>query len=321
MMKNNYLDDQSVQSIISDLNVRPSAEVFKDLLQLEVSFPADERVNYLKSILYENSGAMEKALTELWNCLGIQPQENLYIEAISKIISSRQNNNESEGLRQGGVKLWKYNPGNSVDKKRIDSIIRYKYIGAELNKFFGSSLNKLGLDLFCGNGYGTKLIHNLTGSRLIGVHNNVEIVAQANSEHGNSRILFVNKNFPLCFRSGIFDYSICHEVLEFFDDHEYILRQLIESTRGPIFVAAPSESGLILNKNKSILKNSIKHIKIEDIEKILKRINSHKIKEIKGQILYKLKNDVISSPLEQEGMYLRPISDASQYYLMTIVPK
>ena len=319
-MKNYLLDDEVIQKVISNMELQPHDVVIKELNDLELKFPADDRVNYLQSVFLQSPNSLQESMNEIWKCLSIQPNEDLYKKEMSKLVIS------NEKLKKEREHNLEFNSGErqtskTLDKIRFDHTIRYKYAASMLTELWGVCAQKTGLDLFSGNGYGSRLVHNLTGSKLIGVDGSLDAVVNGNKDYGNSKILFFNHYFPFNLPVKTFDFSICFESLEHVESPDFMLEELFKTTQGPIFISVPAEETLPFSKHKKFFKFNHKHYKLEEIINLLNKNESHAVQETKGQIVYRIENDAIAGLVPQEEMYLRPVNNQSQFYIISLFPK
>jgi 2-polyprenyl-3-methyl-5-hydroxy-6-metoxy-1,4-benzoquinol methylase len=261
-----------------------------------------------------------EAADDIWSCMDIKPQDPLFLEAISDLLITKKieidkkphNFQLTSGERQ---------TASSVEKIRSDHTARYKLAASLLQDKHGSCSNLKGLDLFCGNGYGSRIVHDQTGARMLGIDGSLDAVTLANQSYGTHRTVFLNHYFPFEVQEKSFDFTICYESIEHVEDYEGLLHQAIRASRGSVFISVPSEENLPFVKHEKFFKFHHRHFTIAEILKLCSQFTSHEVKSIYGQSVYDIKNDKISGLIPQEKMYMKPTFPESQFHILHLEPR
>lgn len=142
----------------------------------------------------------------------------------------------------------------SIEGIRMDHLCRYQLINDHLMRAESkASIN--GLDIFCGNGYGTFLLAKSNPSaHVIGVDGSAEAIAQANENYTLTNNLFAHKLFPFMLPKQAFDFIACFESLEHVEADEAMFSAMVAAVKpgGLIFVSAPNQKYHDLQKNPHI---------------------------------------------------------------------
>jgi 2-polyprenyl-3-methyl-5-hydroxy-6-metoxy-1,4-benzoquinol methylase len=314
-----YVTDEIISDLVKDITLNEYETVSRKINKLELDFPADERIHYLRHALNAKLGLVEDALLDLWSCLDIKPKDELFIQAFSDLLiknnsiakPEKHNLQLTSGERQTAA---------SIEKIRVDHTARYKLAASLLLDKYGSCSNLNGLDLFCGNGYGSRLIHDQTGSRMLGIDGSPEAVQLANESYGSHRTVFINQYFPFEIKEKSFDFTICYESIEHLDDYRGLLSQVILASRGSVFISVPSEENLPFTKHSKFFKFHHRHFKIDEILNLCDQFKTHQVKSIYGQLVYEIVNDKIVGLIPQEKMYMRPTFSDSQFHILHLEP-
>jgi len=319
-MTNQYLTDEALNALIQASSTAITAELVEEIDTLERQFPADERIHYLRYAVRQAAGLHRAALDDLWSCLEIKPNEAIVLDAIADTVLQRgeggQVTNHNLSLKSGERQV-----AEDLEKIRADHVVRYKLAASLLGDSHENLTALTGLDLFCGNGYGSRLVHNVTGSRLIGIDGSSDAVAQANRAYGNHRVKFFQKYFPFSITPGLFDFAICFESVEHVDDYKGLLDQVFEATKGHVFLSVPAEETLNFEANKSFFKFHVRHFTLPQIRDLCSRYTQHTLKNVYGQTVYKLKDGVVSGLVAADKMYIRPTYSDSQFHLLHFAPR
>lgn len=139
----------------------------------------------------------------------------------------------------------------NIESIRTDHLYRYQLINDRLRRTDAkTSIN--GLDIFCGNGYGTFLLtqHN-PNVHVIGIDGSAEAIAQANENYALINNLFAQKLFPFVLPQQAFDFIACFESLEHVEADEAMLSAIVAAVKpgGLIFISVPNQKFNDLQKN------------------------------------------------------------------------
>jgi 2-polyprenyl-3-methyl-5-hydroxy-6-metoxy-1,4-benzoquinol methylase len=143
---------------------------------------------------------------------------------------------------------------SEIDGIRMDHLSRYELINQHLNLL--SDVHKInGLDVFCGNGYGSFLLaKSHVNTHITGVDGSAEAIAQANKNYSLGNNFFSHKLFPFQLPANAFDFIACFESLEHVEDDSAMFSEIVAATRpgGIIFVSVPNQKHHDLQKNPHI---------------------------------------------------------------------
>lgn len=310
-----YIPDHLLQSSIKAFEAGDAERVQQILQELKTDYPLDERVYYFEYTLFESLGDHPRAMNALWRCLSIRPKDPVFLNAMADlVIQDRQKKEvQSHDFR---LKSGERQTASSIEKIRPDHTARYHLASKILRQKYGTCSQLTGLDLFCGNGYGSKIVNSTTGARMVGIDGSEEAVALANADYGNHRTVFFNQYFPFSFRHAPFDFVICYESIEHIQAHESLITQIFKCTQGPVFISVPAEETLPFAVNEKFFKFHYRHFTIGEIQEICNRLGTHKLEGIYGQETYVLNNQKVSGTIAPEQMYITPNNRKSQFHLL-----
>ena len=112
---------------------------------------------------------------------------------VSKKKPARQVNNPghdfslNSGERQTGINLADI---------RYDHKVRYDFSINYIKDNLPDDQSYLGLDIFCGTGYGTYMFSNSLKCPMLGIDGSEDAVAFANTHYQNEQTLYAHKLFP-----------------------------------------------------------------------------------------------------------------------------
>lgn len=319
-MSDIYLSDQKIQNIVEVIDGGAGLEFFKEIDAVVAEFPADARGIFLRHALHAKMGHHKHALNDLWSCLQIDPREELFSKAISELlIKSEQaavlgnhNLNLTSGERQ---------TAGSIEMIRTDHTARYRLAAALLLDKHESCTGLNGLDLFCGNGYGSRLLHNQTGARIFGVDGSSQAIELAKSAYGNHRVVFSDHYYPFDVLPGVFDFVVCYESVEHVLDDMGFMSQIFSASQGPVFLSVPAEETLPFDVHKGFFKFHHRHYTLEQIIKKCEQFTSHSLESVYGQTVYEFDKGKIKGLVSLDRMYIRPHFADSQFHLLHFTPR
>ncbi|WP_295537481.1 methyltransferase domain-containing protein [uncultured Pseudacidovorax sp.] len=122
-----------------------------------------------------------------------------------------------------------------------DHLWRYRY-AASRAKALGT--RPFGADVFCGSGYGSKILAEGTDGFVLGIDGSTEAIQNANDKVLHPGILYAAKTFPFDLPEQAFDYVASMESLEHVKSFDAFFHVLAKSVRrgGRLFISAPDES-------------------------------------------------------------------------------
>jgi len=189
--------------------------------------------------------------------------------------------------------------GKTLDEIRFDHRVRYQLA----IEFLKEKKHYVGLDCFCGNGYGSHFMANqLSDCNIIGIDASQEAIECANKYYSSKNILFSCKLFPFCLPKETFDFIVCFESLEHVIEGEEMMNQLIHSLKlgGYLFFSIPNENVHSLKLNKHPF--HYKHYTDAEVKNMMQS----KLKLIKmyGQNVYVFRNGIQAELLDSRDMIL-----------------
>jgi 2-polyprenyl-3-methyl-5-hydroxy-6-metoxy-1,4-benzoquinol methylase len=128
-----------------------------------------------------------------------------------------------------------------LDLIGADHVARYKYIAKRL-----TNLNRklYGLDVFCGSGYGSKIIAENLDGMLLAIDGSEEAILEASKKINLSNLLFAHKLFPFDLPTLAFDFVVSLESIEHVKDYDAFFELIVGSLKfeGTLFISAPNET-------------------------------------------------------------------------------
>jgi 2-polyprenyl-3-methyl-5-hydroxy-6-metoxy-1,4-benzoquinol methylase len=130
----------------------------------------------------------------------------------------------------------------SLDQNLIgaDHLARYEYIA---NSYKNSNEKIFGADIFCGSGYGSRLLANKINGFILAIDGSEEAISVASSKVNLSNLIFASKLFPFNLPDRAFDFVCSLESIEHIKDGEaffYVLEKSLKKN-GKLFLSAPNE--------------------------------------------------------------------------------
>ncbi len=131
---------------------------------------------------------------------------------------------------------------------RGDHRQRYDLAASQLADVLAGGPRPLGLDAFCGNGYGTRILADALGGPIIGVDGSAAAIDHARRHHASAATTFSVLRFPAPLPRRALDYAVCFESLEHVDDGRGLMAALAGALRpgGWLWVSAPDEERMPL---------------------------------------------------------------------------
>jgi len=169
-------------------------------------------------------------------------------------------------------KSFAYHSGERQTATRIDGIradhrARYEMAAATLRELGGAGAQLLGVDLFCGNGYGTHLVSRLSGASVLGVDGSAEAIDIARAHFSDARARYEHAVFPFELPAGEFDFALCFESIEHVDDGAALVQTLGGALKpgGVLFVSTPNEAALPIDLNRDYFRHHTRHFHAHEV--------------------------------------------------------
>lgn len=194
---------------------------------------------------------------------------------------------------------------NTLEGIRKDHKVRYDFTIDYLKQQQLCDNKVLGLDLFCGTGYGTYMIASELSYPMLGIDGSEEAISFANSYYSKPNIFYSYKMFPFNLPNNIFNFIICYESIEHVQNAKFLLVQLALSLKnnGYLFLSTPNENSLPFHKN--FHKFHYKHYTMEELMSMVKESGAFELKTWLGQNLYSLKDGIMQNNLPDHEMNLQ----------------
>jgi 2-polyprenyl-3-methyl-5-hydroxy-6-metoxy-1,4-benzoquinol methylase len=201
------------------------------------------------------------------------------IAGLSGMQSSRHNFSIHSGERQ---------TGSTLAEIRRDHKLRYDFAIDYIKRKQSFEHRPFGLDLFCGNGYGTSMIASELQCIILGIDGSEEAVTFANSHFAHSGTYYTHKIFPFRLPRNTFDFITCYESLEHVQEDVYLLEQLNASLKynGWLFLSTPNRCCLPLQKD--FHKFHFKHYTMQEVTAMVNEVGEYRLATWLGQDLYQL---------------------------------
>lgn len=125
---------------------------------------------------------------------------------------------------------------NQLHNIRGDHRNRYSYGLTQL------STPDFGLDIFCGNGYGSYMAAQ-SGHTMLAVDGSEEAIALANKVYSDSKLFFSHKTWPFKLPHNIFGFCFCLESVEHINEGTELVKLIAASLRpgGLLVLSTPNE--------------------------------------------------------------------------------
>jgi SAM-dependent methyltransferase len=304
-------------SVISLLEEQRFTDVVTHLDATLHDQPTNIEALLLRSVARANIGLTQEAEADLWRALVVDPRAAGARTALGdRFVQNPTARREDHDL---SLESGERQTAPVVDAVRRDHTARYEFAARWLGQHFTPAHAVTGLDLFCGNGYGAKIIADRCGARIIGVDGSAPAVALAETSYGDHRVVFTQAYFPFELAAASADFAVCFESIEHVADCDQLLRQVGTATTGPILLSFPLESGLPFALNKTSFRFHVRHFTIEEIEEKLSNLTGRRVVEIRGQRVYRLEAGRLAGPLAPAQMELSRLNDESQFAIVVAV--
>ena len=121
-----------------------------------------------------------------------------------------------------------------------DHLARYGYV---IDQYRDSDQPLYGADVFCGSGYGARLMAEALNVNLLAIDGSTETIERATQNILSPNIIFAAKLFPFQLPKTTFDFITSMESIEHVKDCEAFFWTLAASLKpgGRLFISAPNE--------------------------------------------------------------------------------
>jgi hypothetical protein len=319
-MKQLHAPDALISRLLAATTAGVTPDLFDEVNLLLAQFPVDPRTQYLGYIFQLNSGNAHGALDSLWRCLELNPKEKVFMQSVHDVIVRKdaEVTTKPTATDADQVQLNEFE-----DRPEYITAVasRYKYVARTLLEIHHVGSDLCGIDLSGNSGMLTRLIHNATGARMVGICERKEATENANRSHGNHRVVFIQQKLPTTLTSDVFDFAICFDSLERIADYETLIDKLFQTNVQTIFISAPSEDSLPLVQNKARLKSNRRHFSCDELSALCERSGDYSVQRVEGQLVYELDATGITGLLPTNRMYLRPSSQHAHFHILHLERK
>ncbi len=213
------------------------------------------------------------------------------------------------------AKDFSYESGERQTAVRFDDIrrdhsARYLLATRILKKHFANLGRPLaGLDLFCGNGYGTWLAAKELGAHTLGIDGSPEAIAIADRHFSTQHTNFSVKRFPFQLPSDSFDFILCFESIEHVSAPEELFAMLARSLKpgGVLFVSTPNETTMPLALNARWFRHHVRHFRERELVDLASRGGEVRYVGQFGQKVYRLESGRVVGL--DEGLDMLPVQN------------
>ncbi len=218
-------------------------------------------------------------------------------------------------------KDFSYNSGErqtatSFGGIRADHASRYQLATHIVKKHFKNVAAPLrGLDLFCGNGYGTWLAARELNAHMLGVDGSEEAITMANCHFSTTHTIFTAKCFPFSLPAGEFDFILCFESIEHVADPDAMFVALGCALKpgGVLFVSTPNEATMPLARNAEWFRHHVRHFREAELADLAQRCGDVKFVGQFGQRVYRVHEGRVIAI--DETAHMLPTEDCSDAHV------
>lgn len=278
-------------------------------------FPTDSRLHLLAGVMANAQAQPTAALAHFWHGLAADPSSALIRQEIRHLVVQDQppiEHIEKDFSLQSGERQT----ADQIPLIRADHRARYAFAAQWVRRFLVPSHHTMGLDVFCGNGYGSRMVANLAGARMVGLDGSSEAVELAECAYGTHRVVFGHAVFPFTLQAGLFDFAISFESIEHVDDAPGLLDQMVRATDGPLLISVPHEGGLPFAHFGHRFEHHVRHFTLEETLAMLASVGRTRIRAMHGQQVYCTEAGEITGLLPAHQMGLGPMKADSQFCVL-----
>ena len=208
---------------------------------------------------------------------------------------------------------------------RADHRARYDFAAEWLTPEFARARRGdaalVGLDAFCGNGYGTGRLARAPHIQMQGIDASADAIAIAERHFGSERARFHALHFPCALPAARFDFATCFESIEHVEQDEALLETLTRALvpGGLLFLSAPNEATLPIAQNADFFRFHVRHYREAQLVE-LAASKGLALRARAGQRAYRTEGLRACEPLAEEAMGL-DAAMADPHFLVFVFEK
>ncbi|EXI78676.1 MAG: putative S-adenosylmethionine-dependent methyltransferase [Candidatus Accumulibacter appositus] len=199
--------------------------------------------------------------------------------------------------------------GRTLAEVRFDHVARYQLAARLIEEHSADREATFGLDVFCGTGYGTRLVAERVNCVLLGIDASNDAIAVANADYASTRTFFSTKIFPFSLPARSFDFIVCLESIEHIEAANAFLDIMVEALKpgGLLILSTPNSEqwSLALNPNPF----HYRHYSRTDLLTLAEAENKLELIASFSQDLYHFEGGRILTSLAAEAMGIRDGDD------------
>lgn len=290
------------------------------LTQGLAAYPFDDRLRVMAAALAQSAGDAASAVGHLWAALAARPDSELARGELQHLVLTPRTDpattDKDFSLNSGERQV-----AEDLQHIRADHRARYAMAARWLRQQERPSWQMTGLDLFCGNGYGSRMLSQQAGARMVGIDGSSEAVALATRAYGSHRTVFTQAIFPFELTPGLFDFVVSFESIEHVDDAPGLLQQMALATEGPFIVSVPHEPCLPFARFGRRFEHHVRHYHREELLELLAQVGRRRIRAEYGQMVYRVEGGDMVGLLPEARMGLHPFDPQSSQFLILIAER
>lgn len=173
-----------------------------------------------------------------------------------------------------------------LENIRLDHLERYKCCAKILEREYGKNDKIMGLDFFCGIGYGSFYISNELGNAFIDAYDGSSDAIRVGKKHYKTKnIKYKVRKFPCKLKNNFYDFIISIESIEHIKNEKKFVKNLVMALKpgGILLLSSPNEEKFSLKVNRIL--HHYRHHTISEFSKLIEA-NSLEILEYYGHDTY-----------------------------------
>jgi SAM-dependent methyltransferase len=298
-------------TVLESLDRGDFAAAERDIEQALAGAPLDSDAMMLRGVVKASQGRDAEAEADLWRSLAITPDLAGARAALGDLVV-RDLTHPDPG-RDFSLSSGERQTASRLEGIRRDHLCRYEFAALWLRDHLAPAHRVTGIDVFCGNGYGSRLLADRAGCRMIGLDGSAQAVAQAHQAYADHRVVFRQACFPFDLAPRAFAFAVSFESVEHVTDHDAFLSTLDQTARGPILLSFPLETTLRFDLNADLFSYHVRHFTLDEMAEKLARLCRRRITAVRGQTVYHLREGRVTGTVPAERMELTALLPDSQF--------